>query len=202
MNNDILYSSQVIEFATAAAETCLFLERCAQLDKVKFIDQSTQLLPLLYLKTRLLKIPCSNEFEGFLERFVTEEDHRLVSTEIAALLGTDDTFLEVFHPDMPYSDTPIVAFISENLADIYQDLKDFAGNFQLGETSIMAAALEQCVNAFAEHWGQKLLNTLRALHALRVGNTADDFDDLPNQGNYRRMNADSWMNFMKKTDEE
>ena len=108
------------------------------------------------------------------ERFVTEDDYQFVKERVENLLGNDNVYLEVFHPQMKYSDTPIAAFISEDLADIYQELKDFAANYRLGIADVMNDALAACIEAFAEHWGQKTLNALRALHALRYG---DDFLD-------------------------
>lgn len=47
-------------------------------------------------------------------------------------------------------------------------MKDFAANYQVGETDVMECALYNFIQSFAEHWGQKLLNALRALHALRL----------------------------------
>ena len=72
--------------------------------------------------------------------------------------------------DMRYSDEPITAFISENIADIYQEIKDLACNYQTREESIMNDALVNCLEAFEQHWGQKLLNVLRPLHAWAVDN--------------------------------
>ena len=155
--NKLIYSKKSIEFATVVAETCLFLERVTEFTKSDFISKATKLLPLLYLKTSVLDY-LDEESNGFLERFVTEADYNYVKNQVADILGPNDSFLEVFHPDMPYSDTPIAALVSENLADIYQELKDFAANFQIGEEEIMTSALILCVETFAEHWGQKLLN--------------------------------------------
>ena len=123
-----------------------------------------------------------------------------VKNQVERLLGADDSFLEVFHPDMPYSDTPIAAFISENLADIYQEIKDFAANFQIGESEIMTSALVACVDAFAIHWGQKLLNALRALHSLRY---SDDFGDEEPKENldpkeYRKLDRNSFLRFQSE----
>lgn len=84
------------------------------------------------------------------------------------LLGTDDAYLEVFLNDIQYSDEPITAYISENLADIYQELKDMAAAFQTGQEEVMNDAVLACLVAFREHWGQKLLNAMRALHALSL----------------------------------
>ncbi len=197
--NQLIYSKPVIEFATVAAETCLFLEHAEEEIKPDFISTATRLLPLLYLKTSLLDVS-DEETDGNIERFVTEEDYLFVKNQVERLLGADDSFLEVFHPDMPYSDTPIAAFISENLADIYQEIKDFAANFQIGELEIMTSALVACVDAFAIHWGQKLLNALRALHSLRY---SDDFGDEEPKENldpkeYRKLDRNSFLRFQSE----
>ena len=55
------------------------------------------------------------------------------------LLGSDDAYLEVFLDDMRYNDEPITAFISEHLADIYQELKDMAA--MIGCTALLTEAM-------------------------------------------------------------
>jgi hypothetical protein len=195
----IVYSKNVIEFVTVAAETCLFLEHTGEFSLTDFIQKSIKILPLLYLKTSLLEIP-EPVFDEVPERFVNEEDYQFVREQVELMLGVDDSFLEVFHPDMAISDTPIVAFISENLADIYQELKDFAANYQLADTDIMNDALAACLEAFGEHWGQKLLNSLRALHALRFNeNFGEENED--NQLSTKKMiDRNTFLNFQQ--DEE
>ncbi len=98
---------------------------------------------------------------------------------------------------MPFSDTPIAAFISENLADIYQELKDFAANYQIGEDEIMETSLQTCIEAFAEHWGQKLLNALRALHSLQYSDTFGNDEDNTdfNPDDYKKLDRDSFLRF-------
>lgn len=161
-----VYSSRVIEFVTVVAETCLLLEKASEQTPLGFVRQSVKLLSLLYSKTTLVEMQ-EMEMDETPERFVTEEDYLFVRQQVEQLLGKDDTYLDVFHPDMAYSDTPIAAFISENLADVYQELKDFAANYRTGEEKVMNDALYVCLETFAEHWGQKLLGALRALHAIR-----------------------------------
>ena len=110
-----------------------------------------------------------------LEVFVTEDDYEGVRRAVADVLGYKDDYLEVFLPDMAYSDTPIKKCISEDLADIYQDLKDFIGVFQLGMNASMNDALCVCKEHFAEFWGQRLVNTMRALHDVKY-NATDEAD--------------------------
>ena len=197
----IVYSKKVIEFITVAAETCLFLEHASEFSKTDFVQKSVKLLPLLYLDASMLDIP-DPVFDDIPERFVGEEDYQYVRQQVEQLLGTDDSYLEVFHPDMALSDTPIAAFVSENVADIYQELKDFAANYQLGDIDIMNDALVACLEAFGEHWGQKLLNALRALHALRFseGFGTDETDDV--NSDRKSIDRNSFLNFQHDDDEE
>jgi hypothetical protein len=73
--------------------------------------------------------------------------------------------------DMKYSDTPISAFISENIADIYQDVRNFVSVYQYELTEQMNDALYVCRDNFRTYWGQKLVNVLRPLHSLLYTNS-------------------------------
>ena len=94
---------------------------------MNFVDKALKILPLLYLKASLIP-ECELIGEGDLEVFVTEEDYEWVRQSMADIMGPQDDYLEVFLPDMAYSDTPIKKCISEDLADIYVDmLKQLSG---------------------------------------------------------------------------
>ncbi len=194
----IVYAPPVIEFVTVIAETCLFLEQATEQTREDFIQRSVKILPLLYLKASVLSIP-ETVFDDAPEQFVSEEDYLYVKEQLEQLLGADDSYLEVFHPDMAISDTPIAAFISEDLADVYQELKDFAANYQTMDTDIMNDALVACLEAFAQHWGQKTLNALRALHAIRHN---DNFLQEDEEKNAAKLNRNSFLNFLKDNEEE
>ena len=162
-----VYQEPAIEFVTVAVQLCLYLEQVAEQEKSDFIEKMLCLLPLLYLKARLLP-KANDEMDGYPERFVTEQEYEDLRQMVAQKLGSDDAYLEVFVEDMRYSDEPITAFISENIADIYQELKDLACNYQTREEAVMNDALVSCLEGFEQHWGQKLLNVLRPLHALSL----------------------------------
>ena len=168
-NTHFVYQQPAIEFVTVAVQLCIYLEKLAEYEREEFIDKMLSILPLLYLKARL--VPKSDlELDGYIEQFVSEYEYEQVRQAIATQLGTDDTYLEVYMEDMRYSDEPITAFISENIADIYQEMKDLACNYQTQNESVMNDALVACLEAFEQHWGQKLLNVLRPLHALSLSN--------------------------------
>ena len=168
--SQVIFDKNSIEFVTVAAEYCGFIERAQGAERNAFVDTALKILPLLYLKASLIP-ECEMIGEEDLEVFVTEEDYECVKYAIAQILGPQDDYLEVFHPDMAYSDTPIKKNISEDLADIYQDLKDFIGVFQLGMNTTMNDSLFVCKEHFAEYWGQRLVNTMRALHNVKYNDS-------------------------------
>ena len=159
-----IYQDATIAFVTAAAQTCLLIEKCTEYDREEWREQLLRLLPVLYLRTRLIDTE-ETMIEDEPQRFVSEEDYNYVLVGIRELLGQDDAYLDVFVDQGVYTDEVQTAFISEGLADIYQELKDMAAAFQTGEEAIMHDAVVACRNAFDEHWGQKLLAVMRALHA-------------------------------------
>jgi len=160
-----IYQDSTIAFVTAAAQTCLLLERCGEYEREEWREQLLRLLPVLYLRTRLLE-PAELLLEDEPQRFVTEEDYNYVLVGIRELMGSDDAYLDVFVDQGVYTDEVQTAYISETLADIYQELKDLAAAFQTGQEPVMNDAVVLCREAFETHWGQKLLAAMRALHAL------------------------------------
>ena len=161
-----IYERNTLEFVTVALEFCTFVETAGEKELFDFMDKAVKLLPLLYLKATLLpEVEPDEDDEP--ELTVTEEMYESVRNRIAELLGEKDSYLETFHPDMQYSDTPIAAFISENLADVYQDVGNFVSLFRQGNEEVMLQSIALCRTNFQEFWGQQLLNALKALHAAR-----------------------------------
>lgn len=165
-NSQVIFDKNTVEFVTVAAEFCGFMERVSDMKRRDFVDKSLKLLPLLYLKASLLPA-CERMEETDPETFVTETDYEVLRSSVASLLGEYDDYLDVFLDDMAYSDTPIHQNISECLADIYQPVKDFICVFQLGLEQTMNDSLAICRELFAEFWGQRLVNVMRALHDVK-----------------------------------
>ena len=174
--NDIYHSKDVFEFTAVAVEVCKRLENAASLNRKEFISSMLKLLPLLYLKSQIV-LHFNNESDVYLEHVVTEDDYNAIRYSIADKLGEYDDYLDVFLEDMKYSDQPITRYISEDLADIYQDIKDFIFVFQLGLNETMNDSLAICQENFRLYWGQKLVNTLRALHEVKYSNTQEEEEE-------------------------
>jgi hypothetical protein len=174
--SELIFERNVVEFVTVAAEFCKFLEQAETTPRNAFVDTSLKILPLLYLKAEMLPA-CERMGEDDLETFVTEDAYEVLRMNIAGIMAEKDDYLDVFVSEMKYSDQPIRKFISEELADIYQDIRDFIFVFQLGLNETMHDALAVCQENFKLYWGQKLVNTLRALHDAKYNGNNDDEED-------------------------
>lgn len=169
-----LYQRDILEFVTVAVQYCAYLENTEERSRESFVDTMSKLLPLLYLKGSLLP-QYETYADNMLSDYVTEENYDIVRNNIAYIMADKDDYLDVFVDDMKYSDEPILMTISENLADIYQDIKNFVYIYKQGVEDEMMSALEQCNQYFKTEWGQKLVNVLRAIHEVKYSLT--DIDD-------------------------
>ena len=163
--DSIVYSKNVIEFVTVANEYCKYIEHTGNEDLIVAIGKIQKFLPLLYLKASVIP-----QFESVgdtgIERFVTEVEYHSLQQRIMDVLGKYDDYLELISDDLKVNDTPFLTTISENLTDIYQDLKDFLFSYRIGDEMIMKESLWICMDSFRNYWGQKLVNSLKMIHFL------------------------------------
>jgi hypothetical protein len=162
-NTDPVYSRNVIEFVAVANEFCKYAEHASQLKGDELLRILQRILPLMYIKASLL--PQLNPFfEDGNEKFVTESDWMIINETLKKKFGTADDYLEVFDEKTSDTEGPVISSISENMADIYQDIKDFLLLYQTGTAEVMNDAIWECRMNFENFWGQKLVNAMRALH--------------------------------------
>ncbi|MDL2241848.1 DUF5063 domain-containing protein [Bacteroidales bacterium OttesenSCG-928-L03] len=170
---EIVYSKYTIDFARVALEYCAFVEKIKESNKQTFVDNMTKVLPLLYLKASIVP-PIEQDYESDLETKVSEDMYTRVLENVAEVLGNDDLYLETFHPDIKMSDSPVAVKVSEDLADIYQDLGNFIAIFKNGQKETMNDSLALCLDNFRRFWGQRLVNALRALHYMKYNTDIEE----------------------------
>ena len=156
-------SKEVTDFISVAGEYCTYVENVSDLGREEFFRFAQEILSALYYHA--VKLPVlENIFEEGNERFVTEEDWQFVHDSVLKKAGSFDTYPEVFDGNINETDNFVTSSIAENLADIYQDIKDFTLLYNVGTNEIMNDAIWECRLNFKEYWGQKLCNVLRAVH--------------------------------------
>lgn len=169
-------SVTVLEFIRVAHEYCLFIEKSDQNAKSESLDFLSKIIPLLYLKGELLP-EIQPEYPESSERFVTEEEWQEVFNTYRAVFGQDDEYYHVGYEE--YNEYEAVkASLSENLADIYQDLKDFILLYKKNTQSARQNAVHDCRSLFGIRWGQKALSSLRFMHYLKFKENPSNLDNI------------------------
>ena len=157
-----------LAFIALANEFCHALEHSSECEsRDQFVAQMLKLLPRVYITVG--DIEDDTYSEEFIDQALEEDVYDLVRDRVAQIMAEEDIYLEVFLADMKYSDTPISASVSENLADLYQEFFNLIHSIQDALTETQHEMLCQCKTNFINYWGQTLCNVQRALHAIYYG---------------------------------
>ncbi len=158
-----VYSRNVVEFVAVANEYCKYAERASELKGMELLQILQRILPLMYLKASLLPSP-EPVFEAGNEKFITEADWFRIHDTLKHKFGTANDYLEIFDDKFNESEIPVPSSLAENMADMYQDIKDFLLLYQTGTEEVMNDAIWECKLNFESIWGQKLVNSMKAIH--------------------------------------
>ncbi|MBT3454259.1 MAG: DUF5063 domain-containing protein, partial [Lentimicrobiaceae bacterium] len=152
------------EMATVANEFCYFVENIEKKEKEIVLEFMQRILPLLHLKGSLLP-EIEPEHPEANERFVTEEQWERVFNELRQTLGEDDEYW-IIDPQYINDTEPLKASLSENITDIYQDMKDFLLLMQKNTHAARENAISECKILHANHWGYRVGNIFTRIHHL------------------------------------
>jgi hypothetical protein len=184
----VLYSKDVLDFVTVATEYITMMDSLHEYSQESFIKYNLKLLPLLYMKAHLLP-----EIEVYepetIEKFVSEEEWSRVKLQTQQLMGELDNYKE----NLGRFEENEVNSLSENFADIYQDIKDFSRLYSTSVDEFMQDAVGEAVRTFKEYWGQRLVNTLRIMHYYFFN---EKLDSETKSGT--EENTDNWLTEQRK----
>lgn len=168
-----------LAFMALANEYCHALEQADSAGPASaFVENMLRLLPRIYIAASDISVPEVLLEETYIDNRLDEDYYDSIRRSLENLLGPDDTYLEVFHQDMKYSDTPIAQSVSEGLADIYQVLYNFLDSVRDMPEEVVASMLNAVKDDFRSYWSQTLCNVLRPLNAIGANAAIDDEDDL------------------------
>lgn len=165
--HNYVYSNEMVSFVTISNSFCQFLEQLKEEDGKAFIEQSVKQLSEVYASLmKLGETEPVHESAG--ESMVSEQDWSAVYQRILLLLGTHNDILRQAEDDEFDRSELVTHTISEDMADVFQELKDFTAIYSRGIEELMNDAAWDLKERFAEHWGKKLLRSLMALHELYI----------------------------------
>lgn len=165
--NRFVYSDEMVAFVTASNSFCQLLDGSAAADGKAFITSMVEMLSRIYADFLVLG-DTEPVYDSAPESTVTEQDWASVYQQVAKTLGRYNDYLRPAETDEFDRSEMVRHTVSEDLADIFQELKDFTVIYSRGLEELMNDAAWELKERFAEHWGTKLLRSLLALHELFI----------------------------------
>lgn len=161
--HDFVYSPEVLDFVKVSKDFVDLLESDLPEERKVFTQRILQILPDLYAKMISLP-PNEPEDDSGNQKHVTEEEWSSVYQKIYGNLASQNEYLDI-PEDTEYDRLEIISReLSEDLSDIFQDIKDFLENFRVGNEDVMNNAIWDCMVNFENYWGTKLLRASLNLH--------------------------------------
>ncbi len=171
-NENNKLSPNELAFIALTNEYCQTIERIHDYDRNTFVATMVKLLPRIFITADDLEMNVMTD--AYIEPALKETQYEQVRQALAQVMADEDVYLEVFLDDMKYSDTPISAMVSENLADLYQEFYNMVQAVQYASSDDQSDVVGLCYENFTDYWGQTLCNVLRALHHIKY--TAIGYD--------------------------
>ena len=197
--NKILYSEEVLEFVRLAKEYCTLLETNLELGQNVFIHFTLYSLPAIY--SAMVKIPrVESVFEEGSEKFVSEQEWSEVYRKIAGNMEGNNDFLDIPAENEFDRSELITRKVSEDMADIYQDLRDFLEVYRTAPEDVMNDALWECQNNFQNFWGSKALRISSALHKIYIGEVKANENSVGKDTQAPEIDTRNW--FISKRQQE
>ncbi len=177
MQDDITMGKNALEMLLVANEFCFFMDSLEEKPKTSILEFVHRILPLMYTKGSLIP-DVAVEYPEANMRFVTEEQWENVFNILREKFAGDDEF-RIIDPLYINETEPLKASLSENLSDIYQDMKDFILLYQKNTMAARQNALSDCKMLFASHWGYRIGNIMARLHHLIYSGMAQAEEEHP-----------------------
>ena len=164
-----------IEFLTVAREYCLLVENCPKYSPADFRKVAARMLAYLYVRASVLPENGEELLEDEMMESVDEFEYQNIWQQLTDKLGDDDAYIRVV--DIRRDEEACQASISEDMADIYHSLKNFAENFRSGSEESAKASLSELISDFRDFWGYRCLSAMAALHAIMYSGSDMAYDD-------------------------
>ncbi len=168
---DITQSKPILETVTIAKEFCYYFDDVETKSANGILNFIHRILPLLYLKGSFLP-DIEVEYPEANEKFVTPEQWESLFYALRDIFEKKDEYF-IIDPQHIDETEPIKASISENLADIYQSMKDFVMLYEKNTYAARQVAIYEFKYLFQTHWGYRIGFLLPKVHHLLYENIGE-----------------------------
>ena len=158
-------NDQVAEFVAEARRYCALIENEERGTASAFEKEC--LVVLLRLYQQMLRLPSTDPPDPELPEQIRHEEWQAV-WERTSQRTEHDQYWEVFEPFARNKPDPIYGSISDDLADIWRDVKEGLSTFDSGKPNCIKDAVSHWRFSFGSHWGYHVAGAIRALTALHA----------------------------------
>ena len=171
-------------FVDAACLYCDLVDRSDALPAFVLLREAETRLLALYTAALALPDP-EPPSDDLVSESIAHEDWLVVFRRLQSALGPYDFYREIFDPaamgdpggSIDTGDEPVVSSLADDLADIWRDLRAGLNIWDGASDAARSNLVAEWRESFASHWGQHLVDGLRAIHWWRyvhhVGQTID-----------------------------
>ncbi|MCB1314725.1 MAG: DUF5063 domain-containing protein [Leptospiraceae bacterium] len=168
VDSSTLTITPIGEFLSVARSFCAFCERNPVPPIRNFIEECLSGIVDLYRNALMLpEIHITRRFEAENEDFL--KDYAQVAKRISIFLGQYDVYWFVYNPYYQDGEEPVCSTISDDLGDIYSDIKRNLRIIDTAELSAIEHGLWELRFLFQNHWGHHAVCAMSAIHALCMG---------------------------------
>jgi hypothetical protein len=153
------------EFVDGAGEFCQLLEQASRMRTGELFTSLQRILPELYLKASRMPKPkyCYEEEQ---KKFVKEDDYARIHDALQQKIELVNGIARM-SPGTRSDKHELLSFnMAENLADIYEELKNFVRLYETLIPQAMNDAVWICRNSYEQNLGIKLIDGVRLLHTV------------------------------------
>ncbi len=158
-------NDRVAEFVAEARRYCALID--AEDNSRNSAFEKECLAVLLRLYQQILLLPNVDPDEPELPDRIPHEEWQAIRERIAGRTE-HDLYWEVFEVFAETKPDPIYGSISDDLADIWRDLKMGLSTFDSGKPNCIEHAVWHWRFSFGSHWGHPAADAIRALTSLHV----------------------------------
>lgn len=155
-------------FVAAARHYCALVE--GEQPNESSIFEKECLIALLQLYQQVLSLPPASSITDELPKEISIEDWKTLRIKTAERI-VRDYYWEVFQPFGMNKPDPLIGSISDDLADIWHDVKAGLLTFDSGAPNCVDEAVWHWRFSFESHWHHHVAGAIRALTVQSIQST-------------------------------
>lgn len=154
-------AAPIASFIQAAADYCLLIESCEQYTTDQFIHHARYQVARIYLAA--LSLPQVEATGESLNRDISHEEYSQIGRSLVAKFDQYNLYWQILDPGELEPDDPGCQTLSDDLADIWRDLKPGLLHCNTTTDSLRQAILWEWYFNFHHHWSTHAVDALRII---------------------------------------